>query len=124
VIAVSGLNAVAPLLASAQALLLHEPGHAVAPVTSSGFAQLHDDARAAVSLATACMDGLDLLLQSLVLEDSRARATAPGLPVIVTTGRNLQLLAEPQDGMLVFHRVDPFIPFEDGSERMPNVFLK
>jgi hypothetical protein len=46
------------------------------------------------------------------------------MPVIVTTGRNLQLLAEPQDGMLVFHRVDPFIPFEDGSERMPNVFFK
>ena len=43
---------------------------------------------------------------------------------VVTAGRNLQLLAEPQDGMLVFHRVDPFIPFEDGSERMPNVFFK
>src|SRR5690242_21390927 len=57
-------------------------------------------------------------------ENPRAWATAPGLPVIITTGGNLQLLAEPQDGMLVFHRVDPFIPFEDGSERMPNVFFK
>jgi hypothetical protein len=26
--------------------------------------------------------------------------------------------------MIVFHRVDPFIALEDGSERMPNVFFR
>ena len=62
--------------------------------------------------------------QHLVFDDAPSRANRPRLPVLVTIGGNLQLLAEPQDGMLVFHRVDPFISFEDGSERMPNVFFK
>jgi len=61
-----------------------------------------------------------LLLRSqrLVFDGARARDVTPRLPDVITAGRNFQLLAEPENGMVVFHRVDPFIFFENGSERI------
>src|SRR5437899_2181522 len=51
VVAVGRLDAIAPLLATAQALLLHQTGNTIAPMASSLLAQLLDHARATVGLA-------------------------------------------------------------------------
>ena len=39
-------------------------------------------------------------------------------------GGDVQIGTKQADGMIGFHRVDPFIAFVEGSERMPNVFFK
>jgi len=59
-VAVGGLDAVAALLTSAQALLRHEPGHAITAVALSLLAQFHDNARAAVGLAALLMNSLNV----------------------------------------------------------------
>ena len=123
-VAVGRLDAIAAFLAAAQALLLHEAGDAIASVAASFFAQLFLDARAAIGLAALGMNLVDLLGQRLIFHGARAGTGTPPLPVVIAAGGNFQVQAERQDGMIVFHRVDPFIAFGDGSERMPNVFFK
>jgi len=97
VIAVGGLDAIATLLASAQARLLHEPGDAVASVVESFFAQRLDHARAAISLAAPGMEGIDRLGQRLVFHRARAGVGASIEPVVVAAGRDFQIAAKRQD---------------------------
>lgn len=124
VITVGRLHAVAALLATAQALLLHEAGDAVASMARSTFAQFQDDARAAIGLTAAGMDVFDLLGQRLVLHRPRAGRVEPMLSVVIAARRDVQSLTKRPDGMMAFHRVDPSVPLGGGSERMPNVFKK
>jgi hypothetical protein len=69
------------------------------------------------------MDGLDVFGQRLVGRRARAGRGAALLPVVVAAGGDFQILAKRKDGVIAFHRVDPFIALGDGSERMPNVFF-
>ena len=124
VVTVGGLDPIAALLAAAQAGLLHEAGDAVAAVAASLFAQLIDDARAAVGLAALGMNRFDLLGQGLIGQRARARSRASIEPVVVAAGGDFQMLAQEQDRVIGFHRVDPFITLGGGSERMPSVFFK
>src|SRR5436190_15635196 len=70
------------------------------------------------------MNLLNLSGQRLVFDGARAGPGTPLLPSVVTAGGNFQVQAEYKDRVIGFHRIDPFIPLEDGSERMPSVFLK
>lgn len=124
VVAVGRLDAIAAFLATAQALLLHEPRDAVASMAASFFAQLFLDTRSAIGLSAAGMNLVDLLGQHLVFHRSHARTNTPPLPVVIAAGGNFQVQTEREDGVIRFHRVDPFIPFGDGSERIPSVFFK
>jgi hypothetical protein len=124
VVAVGRLDAIAAFLATAQALFLHESRHAIASMAASFFAQLFLDARNAVGLAAARMNLVDLLGQRLIFQGSRAGTKTPPLPVVIAAGGNFQVKTKCQDGMIIFHRVDPFIPLEDGSESMPSVFFR
>lgn len=54
----------------------------------------------------------------------RAGRVEPALRVVIAAGKDVQIFTKRQDGVIVFHRVDPFVAFGDGSERMPNVFLR
>ena len=123
-VAVGRLDAIAAFLAPAQALLLHEPRDTVASMAASFFAQLFLDPRSAIGLSTAGMNLVDLLGQHLIFHGSHARTNTPPLPVVIAAGGNFQVQTERQDGMVISHRVDPFIPLEGGSERIPSVFFK
>ena len=39
-------------------------------------------------------------------------------------GRNLEVAAKHRARMIELHRLNPFVPIPDGSEKMPNVFLE
>jgi hypothetical protein len=67
VLAIGGVDAVAPFLAAAQALLSHQPPDAVAPVTLALAAQLHLHARSAVGLAALLVNARVLGFVSRVL---------------------------------------------------------
>src|SRR5580704_18000077 len=123
-VAVGGLDAKAALLAPAQALLLHESGDAMTPVAASFFAQGLHHARTAVGVPALGMNQVDFVGQRLVFQRARARTSAALVPVVIAAGGNLQVLAQGQDRILVFHRVDPLGALKDGSERMPSVFFK
>src|SRR5436190_16300367 len=122
-VAVRRLQAVAALLAAAEAFLLHEAGNAVASMARSLLAQLHHDAWAAVGLAAVRMDGFDLLGQRLVLERPRPGGSEPTAPIVIAAGRGIERGAEHRNGVLFSHRLDPFVALGSGSERMPNVFF-
>src|SRR5688500_11949690 len=70
------------------------------------------------------MNLADELDQSLVFQSAWARTSAAFLPVIVAAGRDIEVGAKAMNGIVGFHRVDPFKPVEGGSERIPNVFFK
>lgn len=123
-VAVGGLDAVAPALAATEARFLHEPGNAVTPMAFSGLAQFPHQTRAAVGLAAALMDQLYLPGQLLILRGARAGRSAPLLPVIIAAGRDAEDLAQQADGMFIFHRIDPLVALGGGSERMPSVFFR
>jgi hypothetical protein len=123
VVAIGGLDTVAAFLATAQAVFFHEPGDAVASMAASFFAQLFLDAWTPIGLPALGMNLVDLLGQRLVLRGSRTGADASVLPGVVAARGNFQMQAERENRMFVFHRVDPFIPLEGGSERMPKVFF-
>src|SRR4029453_6060624 len=102
----------------------HEPGNAVAARRVSFFAQLLLDARSTIGLPAAGMNLGDLSGQRLIFQGPRARTNTSPLPIVKATSGNFQVKTERQNGMILFHRVDPFITFGDGSERMPSVFFK
>ena len=87
-------------------------------------AQLFHHARTAISLPAASVNLVNLLHQGPVLEGSWTRTVVPRLPGVVAAGRDFQVQAERKDRVIFFHRVNPFIALQDGSERMPNVFFK
>ena len=96
----------------------------MATISVAGLAQGHLNARAAVGLAAVLMDLDSLLEQARIFLGARA---GPGLavePVIIATGGYFQGFAEPANGVLGFHRVNPLKELIGGSERMPKVFLK
>ena len=123
-VAGGGLNPVAALLAAAQALLCHEPGHAIAAVAFSPLAQFPDAARAAVGLPAVGMDRGNLPGERPVRHRARAGTSPPLSPAEAAAGGDGQVIAERQDGVIVFHRVHPGVTFSAGSERMPNVFFR
>ena len=110
-------------LATTQARLLHEASDPIASMAVASFAQLFQYAWAAVGLPALVMNRFDRIGQGLVGRRAWTGRSAPPLSVVVAAGRNVQVQAERQNRVLVFHRIDPFIPLADGSERMPNVFL-
>lgn len=83
-----------------------------------------DDSGRTVGLAAFGVDGRDLLNQCLILQRTGPWALTSPIPVIEPAGRNLEVGAKRRDGMVGSHRVNPFVAFPDGSERMPNVFLE
>jgi len=89
VVTVGGLNAIAALLAAAQALFLHEPGHAVASMAAPFFAQLPLDARSAVGLAAARMNPVDLLDQGLIFQRAGTGANLALFPLIEAGGGSI-----------------------------------
>ena len=60
VVAIGGLDAVAALLATAQALLAHESGDAITTVAFPAFLECVGNPRAAVTLPARTVDGLNL----------------------------------------------------------------
>jgi hypothetical protein len=112
------------LLATVKALLLHQPRDAVASMAASFFAQRILHAWTPIGLPASDMNLLNLSGQHLILRTAWAGMRPPLLPSVVPAGGNFQVQAERQDGVISFHRVDPFIPLEGGSERMPSVFFK
>jgi len=96
-VAVGGLNAVAALLATAEAILLHEPCDAIATVVTSVLEQFHPDTGAAVGLPALGVYLVDFLGQSLVLRRTWARTGLSILPVVVAAGGDFQIVAKRQD---------------------------
>src|SRR5271168_1245707 len=81
------------------------------------------DTRTAIGLPAASKNGGDLSGELLVRHRARSGVVTALLPVVKAAGGNLEELAQGQDGVIGFHRMDPCIAFGDGSERMPNVFF-
>ena len=105
------------------AIGVHDPGDAVATAVVPLFAQFHQDARTPISLPAPGMDDLNGCGQRLIFQGARAGHRAAFLPVVITAGGNFQMPAQRQDGVVGFHRVDPFVAFGDGSDKMANVFF-
>ena len=124
VVAVGGLDAVAALLASADAPALHETGNTVASMSTSTGTEFVGDPGRAVGLAAFGMDDGDLLNQCLILSGAEPGTLASAIPVVEPAGRDLEVVAKRRDGMIESHRVNPFVSLRDGSERMPNVFFR
>ena len=124
VVAVGGLDPVAALLASTNAPTFHETGNSVASMSKPKVTEFVDDSGRTVGLAAFGVDGRDLLNQCLILERTGPWALTSPIPVIEPAGRNLEVAAKHRDGMVGSHRVNPFVAFPDGSERMPNVFFR
>ena len=124
VVAVGGLDPVAALLASTNAPTFHETGNSVASMSKPKVTEFFDDSGRTVGLAAFGVDGRDLLNQCLILERTGPWALTSPIPVIEPAGRNLEVGAKRRDGMVGSHRVNPFVAFPDGSERMPNVFFR
>ena len=124
VVAVGGLDPVAALLASTDALALHETGNSVASMSKPKVTEFVDDSGRTVGLAAFGVDGRDLLNQCLILQRTGPWTLTSPIPVIEPAGRNLEVGAKRRDGMVGPHRVNPLVAFPDGSERMPNVFFR
>ena len=122
-VAVGGLAAVAPLLASVDPPALHEPGKAMAPMSPPARTEFARDAGGAGGLTAFRMDVGDLFRQCLILLETGSGRFASAVPVVEPTGRDLEVRAAPRDGMVGSQRVNPFEAFRDGSERRPNVFF-
>ena len=123
-LAIGGLHAVALFLATAQALLSHEPPDAVAPVTLALLAQFHLHPRSTVGFPALLVNARDLRFESLVLLVALAGLLLAPAPFIVPAGGDLKGFAQLADGMLRFQGVDPLVALFGGSERMPKVFFK
>ena len=65
-VAIRGVDAVTALLPTAETLLVHNPGDAVATVAVPLLAQFHQDARTAIRLPAPGMDGLNFVGQRLI----------------------------------------------------------
>ena len=89
-------STVAALLAATEAPAPHETGDAVASMPFPTGTEFIGDLRRAIGLAA--------------------------IPVVEPAGRDLEVVAKHRDGMVGPHRMDPFVAFRGGSERMPNVF--
>src|ERR1039457_3127678 len=122
-IAIRGADAIAALLTAAETLLVHEPGDAIATAVVPLFAQFHQDAWTAIRLPASGMDGLNFLGQRLIFQGAWAGGGAASLPVVITAGGNFQMAAQRQNGVISFHRMNPFIAFGDGSDKMAKVFF-
>ena len=88
VVAVSGLNSVAALLAAAQTRSAHEPGDAIAAMTAALLTEGLLDAWTAIRLPAAGKNGGDLPGESLVRHRARAGVVTALLPVIEAAGGN------------------------------------
>jgi hypothetical protein len=86
------------------------------------LAQGREESRTAISLPALGVNLPNLLSQGLVGHGARAGTGAPLVPGVVAAGGDVQIGAQGEDGAIVFHGVNPFIAFGDGSERMPNIF--
>ena len=104
--------AVEPLLAEADALYLIWPNFD--PGETAGAVALLGAARRA---------GVRRVVYHSVLRP-QARSGAPLQPVVVAAGGDFEIGTKQKQGVISFHRMDPFVAFGDGSERMPNVFFK
>ena len=123
-VAIRGAHPEAAFGATAEALLAHQAGDAVAAIHVTGARQRRLNPGAAVGLAAGRM-GLDNALDQLgVFPGAPAGLGLPVLPIVIAAGGNFQGLAERANGMLGFHRVNPLKAFLGGSERMPKVFFK
>src|ERR1039457_1982693 len=90
----------------------------------AGLSQDHLNARAAVGLAAVPMDLDNLLEQACIFLGSWAGLGLAVEPVVIPAGGDFQGLAERANGMVGFHRVNPFKTLVGGSERMAKVFFK
>ena len=88
VVAVSGLDSVAALLAAAQTRSAHEPGDAIAAMATALLAEGLLDARTAIRLPTAGKNGGDLPGERLVRHRARAGVVTALLPVVEAAGGN------------------------------------
>ena len=86
VLTVGGLNAIAPLLAPAQAGGLHESGDAIAAMGGALLVERLLDARTAVSLPAAGKNGGDLAGELLIRHRPRTGAITAVLPAVETAG--------------------------------------
>ena len=102
---------------------MHDPGDMVATAAVSLFAEFHQNAWTPIRLPAPGMDGLNFLGQRLICHGAWAGRCAAALPVVITAGRDFQILTQRADGMLGFHRVNPCIAFGDGSDKMAKVFF-
>jgi len=120
VVAVGGLDAIASFLAAAQALFLHEPRDAVRPWRRP-FLRNAFSTRDSIGSPASDMNLLNFSGQGLVFDGAR-----PGRHAAVAERNSrwgkLPSTGRAKDRVIGFHRIDPFIPLEDGSERMPRVF--
>ena len=115
-------TAIAALLATAEARVLHQTGNPAATMPTPPGTERRHDARTAVGLATLLVNGRDLRGQRLIFQGPRSGHRLPLRPSVVAAGGHLKILAELQDGMVSLHRLHPSQAFGDGAERMPNVF--
>jgi len=88
VVAVSSLDAVAPLLATAQTRAAHEPGDAITAMMAALLTEGLLDARTAIRLPTAGKNGDDLPGECLVRHRARAGVVTALLPSIEAAGGN------------------------------------
>jgi hypothetical protein len=88
VVAVSGLNSVAALLAAAQTCGAHEPGDAITAMTAALLTEGLLDAWTAIRLPAAGKNGGDLPGEGLVRHRARAGVVTALLPVIEAAGGN------------------------------------
>ena len=124
VVAVGGPDAVAGLLATAQALGAHEPGDASTAVPAALRAQAGRDARAAVSAATLVEDACDVVVDAGVLLGAVAGMVAAIPPCVVAGSRDIERLAKSLYGMIRDHRVDGLAEVVLGSGRIPKAFFR
>jgi hypothetical protein len=118
------LDPVAALLATAQAGDAHEPGDTISTMAAALLTERLLNARTAIRLSAAGKNGGDPAGELLIGQGAWAKAITALLPVVEAAGGDFKELTQSQDGVIGFHRMDPFIALGDGSERMPNVFFK
>ena len=124
VAAVGGLNLELFLGASTQGLLAHEPGNTVAALFFTAAQEALPDARTAMGVAALSVDFFDVDGPLCLFQGTVTWVLVALKPVIATTGRNLQGLAQGTNSILNIHNLDSLITLLWGSERMPKVFLK
>jgi hypothetical protein len=88
VVAVSGLDAVAAFLATAQTRGAHEPGDAIAAMAAALLAERLLNARTAIRLPAAGKNGGDLSGERLIGQGARAGVVTALLPVVEAAGGN------------------------------------
>ena len=107
---------------TAQRVLPHKSGHALAAAANTPGAQLPMMPRRAVASAMPLMLFGDRGRQFPIAAFPFARSgLAPG---VIARTRHVQRCAQLGHGMLRAHDFDPFVAGFDGSERIPSVFFR